>query len=199
MNNTMIATGSVVDHAKRMNSDLATSFLDVQLILLCDRSGSMLDKDARSLEFGSKQKARYEIEDELVAQLQLKHQGKILLASFASYALIHPDGLLPAPSGSTFMLDGLKKILPYTVGDIRVILLSDGEPSDSENQIVSFAMSHYMDKLDTMFCGLLGSPGEVFLKKLAAACMGTHQANVLNHPILLSQRVDFLLTSGVAA
>lgn len=199
MNNTMIATGSVLDHARRMNSDLATSFLDVQLIILCDRSGSMLLNDVQAIEFGSKKQTRYEVEDKLVSNLQARHQGKILLASFASYGLVHPNGVLPDPSGETKMIDGLKAILPYAVGDMRVILISDGAPHEAESQIISFAMSHYMGKLDTMYAGPQGDPGELFLKRLAAACMGNHQTNILNQPELLSRRVDFLLTSGVAA
>lgn len=191
MNTSLIATGSVIDHAHKLNSDLATSFLDVELILLCDRSGSMAGRDAQS-------KARYQVEDEIVKDLQRRHEGKILLASFSDYATIHVNGILPEPSGGTKMLDGLKKILPYCVGDMRVILISDGEPSDNEEKIVQYGVLHFMNRLDTMFAGPRGSSGEAFLKHLARMCNGTTQTNVLNQTHLLTERVNqLLLHAGV--
>lgn len=187
MNTSLIATGSVLDHAKRLNADLATSFLDVELILLCDRSGSMTGRDA------AQGKARYQVEDEIVKDLQRRHEGKILLASFSDYATIHVNGILPEPNGGTAMLDGLKKVLPYCVDDMRVILISDGEPSDREEPIINFAVKNLYGRLDTMFAGPKGSSGEAFLKRLARACNGTTQTNVLNQTHLLTERVNQLL------
>lgn len=187
MNTSLVAVGSVLDHARRANTDLATSFLNVELILLCDRSGSMITRDAGN------QQARYQVEDEIVKALQRQHEGKILLASFSDYAAVHVNGILPQPDGGTQMLDGLKKVRPYVVGDVRVILISDGEPSDNKDKIIQYAVLNFMGRLDTMFAGPRGSQGEQFLKDLARQCGGVMQSNVLQETHLLTERVNQLL------
>lgn len=193
----LVATGSVADVVNKNNSDYALAFMNVKLIVLADRSGSMLARDVQPLEFGMSKQARYEVEDKIVRDLQAQHPGQILLASFGAGCQVHPHGVLPLPSSATPMLQGLKLAQAYLTPDIQVVLVSDGEPTDSnEKDLIDYVRVFFMRQLSTAFAGPVGSPGEKLLKKLSEATHGQHTANVLNQPLLLQDQVEKLLLTA---
>src|SRR3990167_8036696 len=96
----LIVSGSIKDIAKK--SGAAVALLGAEVILLCDRSSSMLEQARGG-------KASYQIEDEVVARIQAKHPGKVVLIAFNDIAFSCPDGNLPIPNGLTNMLDAFEK------------------------------------------------------------------------------------------
>ena len=194
-NNLTIATGSVLDTASKRNQSLASAYLNVRLILLCDRSDSMTMSDAGE----SGHEVRYDVEDRIIAKLQREAPGQVLLAGFGDACEIHLNGILPRHAGCTNMLKALKKIREYVVGDICCVLISDGEPTDAEEtEIISYVRQYFGGKLDTAFAGKADSPGAKFLAEVARAARGTSQANALTDILKLEQRLNHLLVAGAA-
>lgn len=187
-----IAIGSLQDQLRtREATTLAEAFTHVKLIILCDRSGSMMERDA----YGGH--ARYTIEDELVERLQAQNPGKILLASFSSGARLHPDGKLPQPSGGTEMLGGLQLVQPLCVNDVKLALISDGEPTDSpEHEIIAYARQNLAGRLSTYFAGPENSDGAKFMRRLAEACQGASGSDALTKPLQLEKELRLLLKSA---
>ena len=188
MNHTLVATGSVGDVATKQNLSLAHAFVNVKIVVLCDRSGSMVECDAAG------GKARFEVEDELVARLQKAHPGQLLLASFNDAGRVHTNGILPSPSGGTLLLAGLKMIQDYLVADVRAVLISDGEPYDDEKEILDYVRANLVHRLDCMFAGPEGSAGAKLMQRIAAAARGVAESDVLDKRLpQLAARIELLL------
>ena len=178
-----IVTGSIKAVAK--GGDVALAMLDAKIVLLCDRSSSMLEKDAFN------RKARYEVEDQIVKRLQTKYPGQIVLVSFRDWSDIHPNGELPHPSGMTNMTAGLEKAQPLIEAGLRAVLISDGEPDDPYS--VMELAKQLKGKLDVCYVGPEGSGGQQFLHEVARVAMGTFDTNDLKNPQLLEERITRLL------
>src|SRR3990167_8171719 len=98
INSQAIVRVSILDVTK---GDLALSLLNAEFVLLCDRSGSML-------EYAQDNKCRAQIEDEVVEKLQNKHPGKLVICSFSDVTQIHENGVLPYPEGNTNVTGAFK-------------------------------------------------------------------------------------------
>ena len=188
MSQALVAKGSITDISK--SGDMALAILNAKAVLLCDRSGSMAE-EARG------GKASYEIEDEIVTRLQARYQGQVVLVAFHSTAFICPDGILPPPQGDTNMLDAFRVALPLHEAGLRVILISDGQPSHDETEVIESA-KQFKGNLDTIFVGPETSPGASFLKRLAKAVKGSHLVcDIKKDPALLEKSLThLLLTAG---
>lgn len=191
MSNSIVATGSLTDQMQLGEAaNLAEAFLNVKLILLCDRSGSMYIPDA------FEGKRRYEVEDGIVRRLQSEHPCQVLLASFTSGAKLHPNGILPKPNGGTQMLDGLKLIRDFCISDVKCCLVSDGEPEETEESIMAFVKQHFAGRLDTAFAGPEGSRGAELMRRIAEAAGGKWSVDALTKPAELTAKLNNMLGAG---
>jgi len=179
----LIVKGSILDIAR--GGDTALAMLDAKIVLICDRSSSMLEKDA------FQRKARFEVEDGIVKRLQAKYPGQIVLLSFNDWATMCLDGNLPSPFGSTNMAAALERAKPLVGAGLRGVLISDGEP-DSE-QSVFVAATNFKGKLDVVYVGPEGAPGQMLLQRLAQIVNGSFDVNDLKKPELLEERLTRLL------
>ncbi len=181
------AKGSIQAIAANSGST-ALALLKAKLILLCDRSGSMDTSD------GMLGKKRYEVEDRVVADLQAKYPGQIVVVAFADSAILCLNGELPYPDGnSTVISNALELAAKMMRGDMRAILLTDGEPTgDSEDRIFQAARS-LSGRLDIVYIGSDHGPGRSFLQQLAVVTSGTFQKNKLDDPKLLENTIETLL------
>jgi hypothetical protein len=161
-------------------------------LLICDRSGSMAGQDALH------GKTRAEVEDDMVRDLQAKYPGQLVIEAFASQAILCLDGVLPYPNGdSTMIANALNLGATLVKGNMRAILLTDGEASDPEVGIF-LAAKPFMNKLDVVYIGPDLGAGRKFLEKLADYTAGTFNKNNLKNPsALLTDTVEqLLLKSG---
>ena len=188
MDQGLIAKGSIRDVAAGGDNTLA--LLNAKVLVLCDRSGSM-SQIARA------GKMCYELEDDIVTRLQAKYPGQVALAAFADVAYLCPTGQLPPPGGNTNMLDALRVAGPLAAVGLRIIMVTDGEPSHDEHEVLDAARP-FKGQMDTVFVGPELSPGADFCKRLAAAVGGSHsEADLMRGPELLEQSLTrLLLTAG---
>ncbi len=181
-----VVKGSIQDVTKTGNT--ALSILDAKLLVICDRSGSMEQHDAMN------GKSRYEVEDEIVSNLQKKYPGQIVLIAFGDTAILCLDGNLPYPnSGSTMMTYAFKLAERFTTLGMKAVLITDGEATEDERAVLD-AAKPFIGKLDTVLIGPDYAPGKKFLEKLAKYTKGTYNHNDLKtNPKLLEKTLETLL------
>lgn len=161
---TALVPGSLGSLAKQQGVSLAETFLNVDAIILLDVSGSMKANDARG------GKSRFDIACEELTRLQATLPGKLAIIEFASFPIFRPNGLPANPHGTTDLAAALKFTQVADTGDMRFIVVSDGEP-DSETEALNIA-ARYQGRIDTIYVGPEDGPGREFLARLASAKRG---------------------------
>jgi len=164
MNNNQIIPGSIGAVAQQNNQSIAETFMNADVIILVDTSGSMDQHDSRD------NRSRYEVACEELKNLQAHLPGKLALLSFSSDVLFCPNGIPFNYQGMTDLAKALKFAKMADIKGIRFIVISDGEP-DSESQALDVAKT-YKARIDTIYVGPEGGDGEAFLRKLAKASGG---------------------------
>lgn len=164
--NTSIVAGSVADIAKKTNTSIAESFLNCDVMVIVDVSGSMNMPDSR------RGQSRYEIALEELAQLQASMPGKIAVVGFSDTAELAPSGK-PRMMGSGTDLAGALRFARMADGhDMRFVVVSDGI-ADEPEAAISVARG-FEARIDTIFVGPESDRegGRLFLQHLAAASGG---------------------------
>lgn len=156
-----IVKGSLGAISKENNQSLAESFLSCDVLLICDMSTSMSDKDAPG---GI---SRFEAAERDVIRLQEKYQGRVALVCFSSTVQFCPNGIPLGFGGGTDLIQALNFIKPADDCDIKLILISDGEPQDKDESLRLGAT--FKSKIDVVYVGpendLYG--GKEWLRKFA--------------------------------
>lgn len=177
--------GSLAAVAKQNNQSLAETFISADVIVLVDTSASMSDTTRNN-------KSRYDRACEELAALQNTLPGKIAVISFSSQPVFCPSGVPQLPSGMTDLAEALKFAKVADVAGMRFIIISDGEP-DSEREALDIA-SKYVGRIDVIYVGREGGPGQKFLQKLARAHGG--KAITSEDAAHLATAATLLLSSG---
>jgi hypothetical protein len=160
--NTALVVGSLAQIAKASNVSLAESFLNVDVVILCDCSGSMDTHDSRD------GKTRYEVALEELARLQGDLPGKLCVIGFASSPAFAPTGQPIFTGTGTNLAGALQFVKIADDGDMRFIVISDGQPDEPEKALQ--VASGFRGRIDGFFTGPEGdSAGRRFLERLAAA------------------------------
>lgn len=184
MNTQSIVKGSIQDVTK--SGDIAISIINAKVVVLCDRSGSM-SSEARG------GRCSYEIEDDIIKRIQGRYQGQIILVAFNDVAFTCLHGNLPLPNGNTNMIDALDKAQPFADMGMRIILITDGQSSHPEAEVIQHAQQFH-GKLDTIFVGPEMSPGADFLKRLASSVGGSNSiCDLGKESKLLEERLETLM------
>jgi hypothetical protein len=174
-----IVPGSLQQVSQQKGITLAESFLDVDVLLICDMSGSMGNKDAPA------GLSRYQAAEKELARLQGELPGKIGVIAFSSWPQFCPNGVPPRLDGSTDMKAALEFVKIADDTGIKFILISDGEPND-ERETLRVAKT-FKTKIDTIFIGPELSPGKDFLKKLSSLTGGkqvnSKEVGMLHAPV----------------
>lgn len=177
----IIAVGSIMDVTDR-DSDEIEALMNARLLLICDRSYSMKDRDPTGHQ-------KYSVEDEVVATLQSKYRGQIALMPFNNFPYLALNGILPAPDGQTNLTAALEMALPLVSLDLRAVVISDGYPDDPQGALaIARGMKH---RLDCIYIGEPGSQGDLFMQELAMEAEGSHQVNEATQ--LLEHMIEVLL------
>jgi len=162
--NTTIIPGSLGALAKQEGKSIAESFVNADLVVIVDTSGSM-SEDSRS------GKCRYDVACEELAYLQASHPGKIAVLAFSHEVQFCPSGVPNYLGGGTDMAQALQFAKVADVPGMQFILISDGQPDD-EAATLAIATT-YQNKISTIYVGPEEHPaGRDFLQRLAAATGG---------------------------
>lgn len=181
-----VVPGSLQDQATASGGSLAETFLNCDLVVLVDTSGSMIDNDAPG------GKRRYDAACDELAKLQASQPGKIGVIGFSSYPEFCPGGKPAFQKGGTDLAEALDyaRIID---GLCDVVVISDGQP-DNEEAALRSARAFKSSKLSTVYVGPEGGPGADFLRKLAAANRG--QSVTAEKTKQLAQKIERLMLSA---
>lgn len=155
--------GSLASQAATTGQSLAQTFINADVIILVDTSGSMAGTDMTD-------KSRYDRACDELAKLQASLPGKIAVLSFGDFTLFCPSGIPTKPVGMTDLTGALQFAKVADVADMQFIVISDGEPNDEDSALR--VASTYQNKIDTIFIGREGDSGQRFLARLAKASGG---------------------------
>jgi Mg-chelatase subunit ChlD len=161
-----LVAGSLYEIAKKNNQSIAETFINCDVVILVDTSGSMSASDSRDGQ------SRYDVACAELRALQGSLPGKIAVLSFSSDVEFCPSGVAVFQGGGTDMAKALQfaKVADGIPG-MRFILISDGEP-DYPTDTLRIAAS-YKNKIDTIYVGPENRPiGRDFLEKLAQTSGG---------------------------
>ncbi len=164
MNNTQLVPGSLSAIAQQSNQSIAETFVNADVVIIVDTSGSMCACDSRG------NRSRYDVACEELKNLQSSLPGKLALLSFSDDVIFCPSGVPFNYEGGTDLAKALKFAKVADVIGMRFIVISDGEPHDEEGALK--AARTYKNKIDTIFVGPEGGSGQDFLRRLAAASGG---------------------------
>ena len=164
MNSNQIVAGSIGAVAAQSGKSIAESFVNADVVIVVDTSGSMEACDSRG------GKSRYDVACEELKSLQASLPGKLALLSFSDDVQFCPNGIPWQYGGGTDLAKALKFAKMADVTGMRFIVISDGEPS-SESEALNVAKT-YKNKIDTIYVGPENGDGQEFLRKLAKASGG---------------------------
>ena len=167
MNNQItLVSGSLAQVSQQKGITLAESFLDCDVIIMVDTSGSMDTNDSRG------GRTRYDIAVEELNNLQKSMPGKIAVISFSSSAEFNPAGIAQYQGCGTDVAGALKFVkVADQIEGMKFILVSDGQPND-EREALGVART-FKNHISCIYVGPEDYPsGREFLERLAAASGG---------------------------
>ena len=154
-----IVPGSVSAIAKQSGKSIAETFLSVEMVILIDVSGSMACHDSRG------GKSSYEVALEELAKLQANNPGKLGIIAFSSNPVFCPGGQPDLMGGGTNLTGALDFAKVADTGDMRFVVISDGEPDDDTTALTR--AQSYKGRIDTVYVGPEGGSGSEFMQLLA--------------------------------
>jgi len=175
--------GSQADMAQRNQTSLAETWMNVDMVTLCDTSGSMDMSDKLG---GDTRYERLLVELE---KLMKRFEGKVAVFSFSGLCEWCPSGIPTPYFGNTDMLNALKHIYHQGVDDlgVKIALLSDGSPDyGQETEILGLAKL-FKTKIDTIYIGPEDADAIKFMRQLANASGGSSETNLNLQENLLSE------------
>ncbi len=164
MTTTQLVKGSINAIAQQENKSIAETFINADVIIIVDTSGSMAADDT------SNGMTRYEKACEELRNLQASLPGKLALLAFSDNCVFCPSGIPFDFGGGTDLTKALKFAKVADVTGIRFIVISDGQP-DSEEEVLRVAKT-FKAKIDTIYVGPEGGSGQDFLRRLAKSSGG---------------------------
>lgn len=183
---TAIVPGSLRAISQQTGRSLAETFLSAEVVVLVDVSGSMNTDDARG------QRRRYDVACEELRKLQAAMPGQVAVIGFSLATLFHPDGVPMYQGAGTLLLDALRFVKVADGTGVRFVVISDGWP-ESPDRCLALARQ-FEDRIDCVYCGPEGDPGEQFLRQLANAGKGGYDAAFKANE--LAGTVSRMLTPG---
>ncbi len=187
MENHQLVPGSISALAKSQNTSIAETFINADVIVMVDTSGSMASRDSTG------GRSRYEVACDELATLQASLPGKIAVIAFSSNVQFCPSGVPFNFGAGTNMTRVLQFAKVADIPGMRFILISDGRP-DEPSETLSMAR-RYTNKIDVIYVGPESdSNGRMFLEQLAAATGG--QAITVDCAKELQQGITLLLGQG---
>lgn len=178
-----LVVGSVAAVAASNGRAVAEAFMNVDVIVLVDTSGSMAMMDSRGGQ------SRYAVACAELATLQAAQPGRVGIISFSTHCQFCPSGVPHFEGGGTDLAGALRFARAADLEGIRFIVVSDGEP-DSERDALAEA-EKFRGNIDTVYVGPENGGGREFLRRLAMACHG--ESVTAAHAQALAPAIERLL------
>ena len=179
-------------------STIALALMNAEAMVLVDCSGSMGAEDAGP----DSNRARYQMAQEALDNLQQAFPGKIAIVAFAGdQAGLVPDGVLPTPMGDTPMFRAMQEYYPKAISmKQKFVLISDGEPTDNASGCIELARQ-YQYPIHAIFVGSGRdiNGGREFMQRLASISGGEFDFVHVQKIHLLEKHIAGLLNSGGTA
>jgi Mg-chelatase subunit ChlD len=184
MNERALVIGSLGHVAKREGLSIAESFLNCDVLLLVDMSGSMSAKDAPG------GVSRFDAAETELRRLQESLPGKVAVVAFSDDVQFCPSGVPPRLAEGTNLARALHFVRAVD-GLARIIVISDGRPNDEAKALAE--ARQFKSRIDTVYIGPDDDRdgGHAFLKSLAMRTGG--EATASHAPGLLAESVQRLL------
>lgn len=161
-----LVLGSLQALATQSGKSLAETFVNAEVIIIVDTSGSMNTHDSRE------GKSRYEVAVTELNALQMQNPGKIAVIVFSSTVQFCPSGVAAYLGGSTALAKALEFVKIADVSGMKFILISDGEPDDPD--AARRVAETFKNKIDVIYVGPEErATGRDFLYRLARATGGS--------------------------
>lgn len=181
-----LVPGSIGAIAKSKRTSIAETFVNADVVIIVDTSGSMHLTDSRG------GKSRYDVALEELATLQNTNPGKLAVIAFSNTTVFVPSGQPPMLGGGTDLAGALRFTKMADTGDIRFVIVSDGEPDDAQAALEVAAT--YKGRIDVVYVGPEDHPaGREFLTRLAQSKGG--QAVTAKQATQLAAQTQKLLLS----
>lgn len=181
-----IVKGSLTDIQQQSGKSLAETFLSAEIVVVVDTSASMGQHDAPG------GMTRYDAACKQLSTIQGQNPGKVAVISFSSWPVFCPNGTPDNLNGSTDMVEVLKFVKPVDGTGTKIVLVSDGEPDDSEGTLK--LAKTFQTAIDVIYIGKEGGYGYQFLQELAKLTGGKSFKS--EAPGLLANGVETLLLIG---
>jgi Mg-chelatase subunit ChlD len=163
--NNQIITGSLDAIAQQSGKSIAETFVNAEVIIIVDTSGSMNTADSRD------GKTRYAVACEELTSLQNNLPGRLAIIAFSNDVQFCPSGIATYLGGGTNLTKALQFVKIADVPGMKFILISDGRPNDEQSALATARM--FRNHIDVIFVGSEEYlTGREFLQKLAAATGG---------------------------
>jgi Mg-chelatase subunit ChlD len=160
-----IVQGSIGAIAQQLGKSIAETFINADVIIIVDSSGSMGTPDSRG------GRTRLEVANTELADLQGSMPGKIAVINFSSTVQFEPSGRPTDLGGGTNLVAALKFVKVADVPDMKFILISDGEPGDPD-EAIRIAKT-FTNHIDVIYVGPEDRPhGRDYLMRLAKTTGG---------------------------
>lgn len=166
--------GSLAQQAAANHISLAETFVNADVVVLVDTSGSMGAHDGT-------ERSRYSRACDELRKIQLSMPGKIAVISFSDEVKFFPGGIPQNFGQGTDMAKALKFARIADVPEMKFILISDGEPNTEGETLQEAAL--YKNPIDTIYIGPKGYEGERFLKLLASKTGGRSAKDFSGHKL----------------
>lgn len=170
VNSKQPVAGSIKDVANRTGQLTVDVIMNIELLVVFDRSGSMHTPDAP----GGARRWDYAFKE--LVKLQENNPGKVLLVSFAHDVGPNLNGV-PDNAGGGTALDLALQYVAIADGVVPIVVISDGEPDSEEATLRAAKFFHH--KIDCIYAGPPDGYGAEFLQRLANATGGTFATTVL--------------------
>jgi FMN phosphatase YigB (HAD superfamily) len=187
MSNSTLVKGSLTEVAKKNNRSIAVGFMNVKAFVMVDVSASMRDRDAGG------DKSRYDATCEQLERLQDQNPGEIAVACFSERAEFCPGGVPVMRGQSTDMVAALRMLKMADATDIRLVIISDGEPNDQAAALSEAAK--FASKIDTIYIGPETGSGREFLRELSSRTGGVSITNETEQLGKLSENITRLIAA----
>jgi Mg-chelatase subunit ChlD len=106
-----------------------------------------------------------------------------------------PGGVPVMRNGSTDMVAALKMLKMADATDIRLVLISDGEPNDEAGAFSEAAK--FASKIDTIYIGPETGSGREFLRELSRLTGGISITNETEQLGKLSENITRLISENI--